>query len=157
MTYINNDFTLEEDGGSKDVDGAKWDSGQHSDETPKHDKPRPKKFKFEVEYNTFEDKIYKLTDLTVRSFVRLGHRIGQEYPKSASDMDDFEDEEASDSDDDDDDDYDSDDDLDVTKKKKHKKGKKKHRKGKTNKAWLHFLKHAFVSTRSEDDLRKEMD
>ena len=181
LTYINNDFTREDKDKKKHnaVDGAKWDSGQHSDDTPKHAKPQPNEFQFEVEYNTFEDKIYKLTDLTVRSFVRLGHRIGQDYPKSASDMDDFEDEdeeeddsiddlddaEASDDDNDDDnnDDYDSDsdsdDDLDITNKKhgkgkKHHKGGKKHGKGKTNKAWLHFLKHAFVSTRSEKDLKE---
>lgn len=170
LTYINNDLTKKEDV----VDDAKWDSGKHSDEKPKYEKPRPKEFTFEVEYNTFEDKIYKLKDLTVKSFVDLGRRIGQTSPKSKNDLDDFEDEDDDEDIDDfedeeeetddssSDDDNDEDDELDVTKKKKKKgkgKGKKKKHKGgkkktgKTNKAWLHFLKHAFVSTSSEKELK----
>ncbi|KAK7752407.1 Endopolyphosphatase [Diatrype stigma] len=167
LTYINNDLTEKED-----LDEMKWDSGRHSDKKPKHEKPRPNEFTFEVEYNTFEDKIYKLKDLTVKSFIHLGHRIGQTSPKSESDVDDFEDEDdddedvdahdledeqerASDSSDDDDDD----DDVDAMKRKGKKgKGKKKKHKGgkkhrKTNRAWLHFLKHAFVSTASKEELK----
>lgn len=174
LTYINNDLTKKEDV----VDDAKWDSGKHSDEKPKYEKPRPKEFTFEVEYNTFEDKIYKLKDLTVKSFVDLGRRIGQTSPKSKNDLDDFEDEDEDEDEDDgedvddfedeeeetdgsSDDDDDDEDELDVTKKKKKGKGKGKKKKhkggkkktGKTNKAWLHFLKHAFVSTSSEKELK----
>ncbi|RYP54177.1 hypothetical protein DL768_000956 [Monosporascus sp. mg162] len=165
LTYINNDITA--DGGG-DLGELKWDSGKHSDKKPKFKKPRPREFTFEIEYNTSEDKVYKLKDLTVRSFVDLAHRIGQTSAKSEvdaegsededeiedadteEDQDEFEEEEE---DDDFDDDSDDDgDEFDAAKKKK--KGKKKH--GKSNKMWLYFLKHAFVSTRTEEELIEEI-
>ncbi|KAI1374149.1 Endopolyphosphatase [Hypoxylon crocopeplum] len=156
LTYLNNDIA--------DGDGPSsmhWDAGKHQGKTPKHDKPKPKEFSFEVEYTTFDDKIYKLKDLTVRSLLRLAHRIGQTSDaKSKELIEEFEPE------DDDDDDFDDaeveeseeelDEELEVEKKKK-KKGGKKHKKGhkkkKNTKIWLHFLKHAFVSTRSVDELK----
>lgn len=168
LTYINNDMTKKGHGGV--YSGNKWSEGKHRGKKPQH-APEPRDFKFEVEYSTFEDGLYKLDDLTVRSFVDLAYRLGQVSGKSA-DAASYSDEEDADSEDEaedgledemddemeDESDDESDDEVGVEKKKKKKKkkgGKKKHRKNKTHtKIWLHFLKHAFVSTLSEDELKK---
>ena len=109
-----------------------------------------------VEYSTFEDEIYQLRDLTVGSMVELAMRMGKEASVMPIDqaggdgegldgVDVEEDEEHSD----------DDDHVGAVGKKKGKKGKKKKGKKKhVNKTWLHFLKHAFVSTVSEKDLKK---
>ncbi|KAI1341492.1 Metallo-dependent phosphatase-like protein [Xylariaceae sp. FL0016] len=180
LTYINNDIedeSFQDDGASS----SKWEPGKHKDKTPKHAKPQPKKFTYEVEYSTFDDKIYKLQDLTVKSFVKLARRIGKASSKSKAQIElenDFEEEEPiptdldmllddEDQDDDDDDDDlenemeddsgqedgdESDDDIEVEGKKKKKKGKGGKKK-KAKKVWLHFLKHAFVSTKSKKELK----
>lgn len=174
LTYINNDIAPSPD---DDASELHWDAGKHKDKKPKHDKPKPREFSFEVEYTTFDDKIYKLKDLTVRSLLRLAHRIGQtsdakseglvedEY-EDYDDENEDEDEEYSDAveeetdDDDDDDDDESDSEFEIEKKKKKGKGKgkKKHHKGhkghKNTKVWFHFLRHAFVSTRSTKELKE---
>ncbi|KAI1735968.1 Metallo-dependent phosphatase-like protein [Xylaria scruposa] len=160
LTYINND--LGSGGGDEDEDdGASsrgWNPGKHKGKTPKHDKPQPREFRFEVEYTTFDDKIYGLDDLTVKSFVRLAHRIGQASKKTESfardgsdddEVDGYEDES-----DDDDEEYvvdDGDSETYESATRNGKKGKHKNRK-KARKTWLHFLKHAFVSTKSKDEL-----
>ncbi|KAI0391788.1 Endopolyphosphatase [Xylariaceae sp. FL0594] len=160
LTYINNDLvdnSTEEDSGAS---SSGWNSGKHWDKTPKHDKPRPKKFAFQVEYSTFDDKIFKVKDLTVKSFVKLAHTIGQASTKSVSGTDDelepVESEVAKDEESDEESDEEEMGDLDSQKagKKKDKNKKKKHKnkKRKARKVWLHFLKHAFVSTRSEEEL-----
>ncbi|KAI8953866.1 Metallo-dependent phosphatase-like protein [Xylaria longipes] len=160
LTYINNDLA-----GDEDVSSWGWNPGKHKGKTPKHDKPQPREFRFEVEYSTFDDKIYGLDDLTVKSFVRLAHRIGQASKKSKlfaedelgdsaidNEVDEYD--EGEDEYDNDDEEY-VDDDSDMQEsaksgKKKHKKEKKK----KARKTWLHFLKHAFVSTKSKDELKE---
>ncbi|KAI2470028.1 Endopolyphosphatase [Annulohypoxylon bovei var. microspora] len=162
LTVINNDIATDVE--DDKLSSNKWDAGKHKDKKPKHAKPQPKEFKYEVEYTTFDDKIYKLKDLTVRSLLRLAHRIGQTSAKSTSLSEDFErdDDEYEDDNDFDiaddevedaesaDDDEESDNDLEVEKKKKKKKGGHKMR---NTKIWLHFLKHAFVSTKSVDELK----
>ncbi|KAK6205869.1 hypothetical protein LQW54_008164 [Pestalotiopsis sp. IQ-011] len=75
------------------------------------------------------------------------------------DADDDSDDDDSENDDDTDADSDDEDELESALKGKKKKGKgKKGKKGKKpkrkNKVWLHFLRHAFVSTASEKDLKK---
>ncbi|KAH7181439.1 Metallo-dependent phosphatase-like protein [Fusarium sp. MPI-SDFR-AT-0072] len=152
LTYINNDLTdLSET--------SKWRDGDFSDEVPNHDKPQPKKFRYEVEYSTFTDKIFKLPDLTVRSYLRLASRIAKRKMKKGKGKaaeeynEDFEDE--SDSDDDDETELpepeEGDSDLDFTATR-GKKGKNKRRK--TNKVWKHFLQEAFVNTIPEEQLKK---
>ncbi|KAF5008389.1 hypothetical protein FDECE_5345 [Fusarium decemcellulare] len=142
LTYINNDMTDE-------VDKHKWRDGDFADEVPNTDQ-RPKPFNFEVEYSTFTDKIFKLPDLTVRSYLRLASRIakrknkkGKGKGKSVEDFDeDFED----DSDDDDlepEDILDGPDDFDSLRKKRKK-----------NKVWKYFLRQAFVNTIPEKQLNK---
>ncbi|KAH7035117.1 Metallo-dependent phosphatase-like protein [Microdochium trichocladiopsis] len=186
LTRINNDIASsahsDDDG---DVEPAKWNPGKHHGKKPKHDKPSPNEFTYEVEYDTFNDRIYKLKDLTVRSFVELAHTIGQTSAKAkvgmrdASDEGDSEDEfdqedteaedsegededEDEDEEEDDEEDEDEDDDIDSVGEpdephvegKKGNKGKKgKKAKRKSRKVWLHFAKHAFVSTRSTKQLK----
>ncbi|KAI1468913.1 Endopolyphosphatase [Daldinia caldariorum] len=199
LTYINNDITEEEEeqgggGGDDGVSSWSWNSGKHRDKKPKHAKPKPRQFAFEVEYTTFDDKIYKLKDLTVRSLLRLAHRIGQtsgdgddakglvvaEQDPEGNYNDDDDDDSAGDgeyeaeedsevedsgseleleSDEDDNDNEEGEEEVEVEKKNKKKgKGKKKkhgkgHKKRKDTKVWLHFLRHAFVSTKGIDELR----
>ncbi|KAL0936585.1 calcineurin-like phosphoesterase [Colletotrichum truncatum] len=146
LTYINNDMTQEED-----VSGNKWRDGIHKDKDPKTKKPKPNPFEFEVEYSTFTDQIYRLSDLTVRSYVKLAHRIGQETAKGKALSEDFEEDKGEEEDLEEDSD---DEDLEAEKKgKKGKKGGKKKKKH-NNKVWLHFLKHAFVRTVPEKQLKK---
>ncbi|KAM5356118.1 hypothetical protein ACJ41O_002764 [Fusarium nematophilum] len=149
LTYINNDIK-----GS--AEGSKWRDGDFSDQVPEHDTPQPREFNFEVEYSTFTDKIFKLPDLTVRSYLRLASRIAKKDEKKNKDKGKGKAVEELDQDfeyDLDDDDHElSDDgfDLDSTKKGKKGKGKRK----KTNKVWRHFLQEAFVNTIPEKQLKK---
>ncbi|KAH9909361.1 Metallo-dependent phosphatase-like protein [Xylariomycetidae sp. FL2044] len=183
LTYINND--IEPESVENDITPFRWDAGKNKGKKPKHNKPKPNGFAFEVEYTTFEDKLYKLNDLTVKSLLDLAYRIGQASTKSKTLIDDpnpgndeneediegdpesddgdisYDDEDDGDGDGDDDDDENDveseEDDLDIEKKKgkKHKDGKKKDKKKKKKheKVWLHFLNHAFVSTRSKEELK----
>jgi endopolyphosphatase len=134
LTYINNDIKPSEFGDESDVDESKWREGKHRDKKPKHDNPKPREFRFEVEYSTFDDKIYNVSDLTVNNFVHLAYRMSKgtkghgfggviedetgnpEQREDAMEAD-FGSEEA-------------------------------------NEAWLHFLRHAFVSTIEKEELEK---
>ncbi|KAK0392298.1 hypothetical protein NLU13_1794 [Sarocladium strictum] len=161
LTYINNDLK------GAEMDGARWRDGDHSEKTPGH-KPKPRPFKYEVEYSTFDDKIYKLDDLTVRNYLKLAYRIAKTDKgkgKSSSMVVDDEEEEGQDPYDSEDDDFyddheeDEEDDLvsgdesdDVEHTGKGGK-KKKEKKVKKNKVWLHFLRHAFVETASNKELK----
>ena len=86
-------------------------------------------FNFEVEYNTRDDHIYNMEDLTVRSFFDLALRIGGYKPKSKSTS-------TAASAGMDDDDFD-------TQRKKRKKN---------NKTWRTFCDRAFVGYLDIDDL-----
>ncbi|KAI1118821.1 Metallo-dependent phosphatase-like protein [Nemania sp. NC0429] len=157
LTYINNDVVSDAEG-DKHISSRGWNPGKHKGRTPQRDKPRPREFRFEVEYSTFDDKIYGLEDLTVKNFVRLAHRIGQASDKSESIAEDDEyDLAATTNDDDEDSDYDDAREFGKGDKKKKnrdkKKDKKKKKKKKARETWLHFVKHAFVSTKSEDELK----
>lgn len=105
-------------------------------------------FGFEVEYDTKDDDVYRMKDLTVRSFFKLASRIAKGDPKENSedgslqlvydDDDEVHDDEVSN----------NDDEVDSQKKKKKNKKNKKHKKKKKkrerNKAWITFLDRAFV-------------
>ena len=78
LTYINNDFQQDgslTDAASDDSDAVangKWKEGKYRGKRPKKGtKPHPRKFEFQVEYNTSDDKLYGLEDLTVRSYLDL--------------------------------------------------------------------------------------
>ncbi|KAI1083321.1 hypothetical protein F5B20DRAFT_529551 [Whalleya microplaca] len=170
LTYLNNDIASQD--AEDEVSSTHWNAGKHKGKKPKHEKPQPREFAYEVEYSTFDDKIYRLKDLTVKSLLDLAHRIGQASSEakgltSEHECEDDNDEEDQtkdvevDDNDESDGDAESDDELEIEGKKgkkgkKHKgdkKKKKKKKKKKDNKVWLHFLRHAFVSTRTKDELK----
>ncbi|KAK5654953.1 hypothetical protein OQA88_6710 [Cercophora sp. LCS_1] len=174
LTYINN-LTLDvifEDEPTETESWLgwilKWKNGKHGGKKPALPKPLPREFYFEVEYSTFDDKTYKLKDLTVNSFVDLAYRMGQtagkkmvgRFEDERQGLDDDEDdvEEVEDSDDSDSDGDDEDEDDVRAAKKKGGKGKKdkkkKKKKKKQNKTWLCFLSRAFVGTVEKQELKK---
>jgi endopolyphosphatase len=165
LTHINNDMTPDDndevqEGTEQDVSWVgwlmRWREGKHRHREPKDSETQPRKFQFEVEYSTFDDKIYNLNDLTVKSFVELAYRLGQKAGsgkgiQAGAEPDDFDgdddEEDASGTEDESDSD---DDDASIAGKKKKDRKKKK----KKNKAWMHFLRHAFVSTVDKEELKK---
>ncbi|SLM37573.1 calcineurin-like phosphoesterase [Lasallia pustulata] len=161
LTKINNDFVSEHGG---DIDDTRWKKGKHHGKHPKEkgSKPHPKPFVFEVEYDTRNDSIYKMKDLTVMSYIDLAARIGRYRPEKGDRIqdtvsnglnDDRKDEGSPDND--------STGSFTATKKggkKGGKKGKKhgKHHKRKAiNKVWFTFVKRAFVGTRDDADLHEQ--
>lgn len=165
LTWINNDMTEDAVG---NIGTERWREGIHKGKTPKSNKPKPRDFKFEVEYSTFDDKVYNLKDMTVRSMVHLAYRIGKQKkkdfkmkPGTAKSLDsivfdsedDFELDMELESEYDDKDNHDKEKtkaDTIAERGKKHKK----HKDYKTNKVWLAFLKRALVSTLPEKKLKK---
>jgi endopolyphosphatase len=155
LTVINNDFVNVDD-----IEAAKWHEGKHKGKKP-HERdhtPNPKKFKFQVLYDTAKDPIYRLKDLTVPSMIDLARRIGnfrpEKYVLDSDCHDDVDDEQEEEEDDDD-----IEGDFDVEKKKKHKKnkhkkGKKEHKHRKRNEAWYAFVARAFVNTMDLTELEE---
>ena len=111
-------------------------------------------FRYEVEYDTFSDKLYKLADMTVKSYVKLAYRIGLAKKKKgkgkASGWSDGDEEDRWEEVDEDEYDEDEDDGGDFESESIECEvvdaGKKKRRRRESNRAWRHFVKHAFVST-----------
>ncbi|KAL4886514.1 Metallo-dependent phosphatase-like protein [Aspergillus karnatakaensis] len=91
---------------------------------------------YQVEYDTRDDKVYKMKDLTVRSFFQLAKRIANKKPRKsdllASDLDTL----------------DTSDDETDTADKKNNKRRKKHK----NRVWRTFLNRAFVGYLTEEEL-----
>lgn len=140
LTYINNDFSSHFDD-EDEADGNKWKEGKHKGKKP-HKEPNPKKFEYEELYDTQEDKVYHLKDLTVPSLIDLARRIGDFVAEDDS-LDVV-----------------SDDELESEgkgkkHKKKHKKGKKRHSHRKENEAWYTFVRRAYVETLSQDEIDEE--
>ncbi|KAL9025603.1 MAG: hypothetical protein Q9196_005598 [Gyalolechia fulgens] len=103
--------------------------------------PTPR-FNYELEYDTRNDTIYGLSDLTLRSYIDLAARIGK-YKPGRDDLlsDAWEDVEDHPS---------------MTKKKKHKKKKKHHKKRKAiNKLWYTFVNRAYVGAKDDEELRDQ--
>ncbi|KAE8351001.1 Metallo-dependent phosphatase-like protein [Aspergillus coremiiformis] len=100
-------------------------------------------FAFEVEYDTSNDEIYKMKDLTVRSFFKLATRIAKDssdksfFPADNTNVDDQLGNET-----DTVDNVDYDDDLEPQTKKKKLR----------NKVWRTFFERAFVGLLDSDDL-----
>ncbi|KAF4637453.1 hypothetical protein G7Y89_g659 [Cudoniella acicularis] len=154
LTYINNAHFVD----SEDVEADKWREGKHKGKKPSDKDPKPRPFQYQVEYDTFSDPVFKLKDMTVRSYLKLAHRIGKYLPEKGDSIDDldeadndeYDDPAANDEDNNDDDGTDA----DKKKKKKEKHKKKKHHKQKEkNKVWLQFIQRAFVGTLSDEELR----
>ncbi|KAF7186814.1 Endopolyphosphatase [Pseudocercospora fuligena] len=157
LTYINNDFTKSSVGESE-VATAGWHEGKHKGKKPheKDHEPNPKKFKYEVLYDTKEDKVYHLEDLTMPSLIDLARRIGDFVPEDTDDSDQLEAEVDIDEDEEieeDDEEIEGDGKHKKQKKhKKHKKGKKHSKHRKQNEAWYTFVRRAFVETMSPDEI-----
>ncbi|KAG9235637.1 vacuolar endopolyphosphatase-like protein [Amylocarpus encephaloides] len=157
LTHINNLQLVDALGaGSDDVWEERWREGKHKGKHPKNKTPHPNPFKYQVEYDTFNDTIYKMKDMTVRSYLRLAHRIGKYKPKKGDSIDGNDCENGTDEEED----YDIENETDVEKhkkkhKRKHKKHKKKkhHRQHEKNKVWLTFIQRAFIGTLDEEELR----
>jgi endopolyphosphatase len=130
LTYINNDFPrtpahVEDD---SLVEDKGWNAGKHKGKAMPS-KPKPKEFKFEVEYDTNGDEIYKMKDLTVKNWLKLARRIaGEKKERKADEID-----------------------LEMKFKKKEKKGKGRER----NEVWYTFIKRAFVSAKDRQEIEEE--
>lgn len=146
ITHINNDFHGSSAPDKSDLDAQKWKEGKHKGKKP-HNKdhtPDPKDFKFHVHYDTKDDDVYKLPDLTMPRLVDLARRIGDFKPSdSAVDVQQA------------DDDSDADEVYSLKKKKKHKKHGKGAKRTKRNEPWYTFMSRAHVATISEKDLEDE--
>jgi endopolyphosphatase len=137
LTVINNDFMNEDD-----VESSKrWSEGKHGAKKPKN-KPHPKKFHFELEYDTRNDSNWGLKDLTLRSYIDLAARMGKFKPGKGDGMD-----------------------VEQSRENSHQQGSegnaqkdKKHRhKGKRrtiNRAWYSFVRRALVGTIDDEELHE---
>lgn len=147
LTHINDDIPDDDVGGFLGI--SKWRKGKHDHKEPKHGKPNPRDFEYEVEYSTFTDKAYKLPDLTVKSFLRLAYKMGQKDVGGKSEA-----LEAYDEDEDDESGTDKVADGALESMGKKDKGKNKKKKKEKNKTWLTFLSRAFVGTVPKEELQK---
>jgi endopolyphosphatase len=134
--------------GKDGVELNRWKPGKHNGESPQHQTPHPKKFKFQVEYNTSaEGDVYRLPDLSVMSYLELARRIVESMEGGKRSVDAaFEDGGG---------------DAQAQKKKgtkKHGKNKKKKKKKKEetkNKVWFAFVRRAFVGTMDVSDIEDQ--
>ncbi|UKZ62365.1 uncharacterized protein TrAtP1_003615 [Trichoderma atroviride] len=147
LTHINDDIPDDDVGGFLGI--SKWRKGKHDHKEPKHGKPNPRDFEYEVEYSTFTDKAYKLPDLTVKSFLRLAYKMGQKDVGGKSEALD-----AYDEDEDEESGTDEVADGALESMGKKEKGKNKKEKKEKNKTWLTFLSRAFVGTVPKEELQK---
>ncbi|KAJ9498313.1 Endopolyphosphatase [Exophiala xenobiotica] len=95
-------------------------------------------FDYQVEYSTKNDSVYRMNDLTMRSWLDLADRIGREKipsPKSEAVGDDLV----------------AQSELDMTKKGKRKKESRTAK----NHVWRTFVKRAFVHTKSDDEIDED--
>ena len=151
LTRINDDFEQDQA-----IDEQGWHNGKHSGKKPHKDKLRHhNKFKYEIEYDTRNDSVFGLKDLTVRSYLELAGRIGQYKPPKRDRIEDV-DTEGSDTRENDGSVVTCGDHELAASKKKHKKHGKKHKHRKAiNKVWFTFVNRAFVGARDDDELHDE--
>ncbi|KAL2042821.1 hypothetical protein N7G274_004581 [Stereocaulon virgatum] len=162
LTRINNDFT--NGTVTDDVGGEGWHDGKHKGKKPKKkSKKHHRDFKYEIEYDTRNETVFGLQDLSVRNYIDLAGRIGQYKPEKGDRLGDLvadatesfhggtgaildieEDIERTGC---------AGDDFEASKKK-HKKHK--HRKM-VNKVWFTFVDRAYVGTRDAKELRDEFE
>jgi endopolyphosphatase len=172
LTFINNDFAnhsaeaiVKSQASDDSVEDKKWNEGKHKGKKP-HDighTPDPKEFKYEMLYDTRDDDVYRLKDLTMPSLLGLARRIGDFVPEE--DADSFELERGEENEEmEDDESEEADVDAEGGKKHKKRKGKKgKHGKGKKkkhqhekqNEAWYTFVRRAYVETMRPEEIEEE--
>lgn len=147
ITHINNDFQAigrSDTSMEKQVGAQKWREGKHKGKRP-HDKdhsPQPKSFKFQVHYDTREDDVYHLKDLTMPSLVDLARRIGNFKAES----DDAADSDAGSA---------ENEGVDAAKRKKKHKKHKHGKHTKRNEAWYTFIRRAFVETMPPEEIEED--
>ena len=158
LTHINNDSFIKpgdiEDPGHT-VETDSWHEGKHKGKHPKHRVPKPNPFQYEVEYATFTDAIYKLDDMTVKSYLKLAHRIGQYKPEKGDRIDEDvpQNQHAVSNIHVDNVDPNDDNHNEVGKNGKKHKEKKHHGQHEKNKVWLRFIQRAFVGSLNEEKSR----
>ena len=164
LTRINNDFT---NGSEDDLLGEeRWHGGKHEGKRPKEkSKKHHKDFKYEVEYDTRNDSIFGLKDLTVRNYIDLAGRIGEYRPAigdsiesvALDDQRDVKDGTVSglDRDEDVQNSPCGGHDLEVSKKKHKKHGKKHKHEKMIRKIWYTFVRRAYVGSKEEAELHEE--
>lgn len=138
------------------IQNSGWKEGKHGKHQGKrpHGKPHPKRFQFEVEYDTRRDERYALGDLTVRSWVDLARRIGEGGKVGGKGIGGWEEgveEVGGEEEEEEEAEAEEVEEMGGKKKKKGKKGKGK-KKGSKNKTWTTFVDRAFVGTLEEGGL-----
>lgn len=162
LTRINDDFTG--NGEDRSLSEERWHGGKHKGKKPREkSKKHHKDFQFEVEYNTRNDSVFGLKDLTVRSYIDLAGRIGQYRPDTGDWFESGVLDEKRDLQDDTESELDPGEDArispcgghdpEVLKHKKHGK-KHKHRKM-ISKLWFTFVNRAYVGSKDEAELRED--
>ncbi|KAF2401515.1 Endopolyphosphatase [Trichodelitschia bisporula] len=184
LTHMNGDFTMDHEDGEREreegekgdavgvlevarqgtgdeIEEERWSEGRHGGKTPRHGhgKVRIGKFGYEVEYDTRRDKVYRLEDLTVRSYLGLAGRIAKGKARGwGVRVDEAEGEVEGQEVEEDEGDVESEGKKHKKGKKgKKRKGKKKHKKGKVNDVWMTFVERAFVGALEPDDLEELFD
>ncbi|KAK0254709.1 Endopolyphosphatase [Friedmanniomyces endolithicus] len=146
ITHINNDFLSSES--TSDVSAQGWNEGKHKGKKPhnKDHEPQPKKFHFQVHYDTRDDDVYQLPDLTMPRLVDLARRIGEFKPVDDDEMAQLDGEEIMSGE-------------SAMADKKKKKHKKKHGKPgkhtKRNLPWYTFMRRAFVETKPIEEIEEQ--
>ncbi|KAL8708972.1 MAG: hypothetical protein Q9220_006180 [cf. Caloplaca sp. 1 TL-2023] len=98
-------------------------------------------FAYEVEYDTKNDSVFGLPDLTVRNYIDLAARIGQYKPKQEDlCLPEGSGAEAG---------------VSASKNTKHKKHKKNKKRKAINRVWFTFIDRAFVGAKDEEDIRDQ--
>ena len=163
LTRINNDFTG--NGEDESLGEERWHGGKHKGKKPKEkSKKHHKDFKFEVEYDTRNDSVFGLKELTVRNYIDLAGRLGQYKPATVDgiesgavdDQRDLYDGTVSGPDMDEDAPTSPCDGLDLEISKKRKKHGKEHKYRKMiTKIWFTFVNRAYVGSKDEAELRED--
>ena len=133
---------------------TKWREGKYKNRHPKHDHST-ETFTYEIEYDTQNDTIFAMPDLTVRNWVNLARTMGKYRPSwSTADAEDEVDCSDPDADADDSDSC-GDTDVDAESKRKSEKKRKRERRKVVENVWFTFLRRAFVGAKDEEELRNE--
>ncbi|KAI9887871.1 MAG: Endopolyphosphatase [Watsoniomyces obsoletus] len=129
-----------------------YDNDDDEDDDEIH--PRPKKFHYEISYQTQHDSIFGLNDLTIRRYLELAGRIGQFKPDDGVQIEDAHRKEMGVLQEDDEEDEEEE---TMNKKHKHKHGKKhkkRRRRKALNKIWFAFIQRAFVGALDDEEIHE---
>jgi endopolyphosphatase len=162
QNLLHSALELEVDG---HVDALRWNPGKHSDHSPKHARPNPLNFTFQIEYDTrrVNDSYAIANGSTVRAWLELATRMGEFRPRRAKDDGLRMDGEDADEVDDEWVDRDTDDEeMDAQNKKKkhphHDDGKddeareRRRRRKAAEKTWFAFASRAVVGTMTREEI-----